>query len=59
MVLEVENRLARIIAFNALLTLRDKKKEHETHVLRIRKGENKTISWPLPTVKVELVDFRF
>lgn len=59
MILGVENRLARVVAFNAVLTLPEKKKDHETHIFKIQKGENRMYSWPSPTMKVALVDFRF
>lgn len=59
MILEVENRLARAVMFNAVLTLPEKKKDHETHIFKIQKGENRIYSWPRPTVKVAVVEFRF
>jgi len=59
MILEVESRLSRMLTFNAALIFPEQKRDYDTHIFHVNPKEQNFYSWPRPTVKLTLEDFRF
>jgi hypothetical protein len=58
MLLMIQNRLKRRLAFDALMTLPNKKDAYKTSVLPIQSGLSSFESWPHPIVQLVLKNFR-